>query len=147
MLLHSARRLYAGILDQVTPEQLVTIPEGFNNNILWNVGHAVVTQQLLTYGLTGNALNVSDDMVAAFKKGSSPKEWENTPDIESLKQLVTELPNKFEADYKAGIFTDFKDYTLSTTGDTLTNIDDAIAFNDFHEGVHLGSVLALKKLV
>lgn len=147
MLLSSIRRLYAGTLSQATPEQLVAIPEGFNNNILWNIGHAVVTQQLLTYGLTGNTLNVSDEFVAAFRKGSSPKEWESTPDVDTLKRLTTELPKKFAEDYDAGIFENFKEYTLSTTGDTLTNIDDAVAFNDFHEGIHLGSVLALRKLV
>ncbi|MGB5463369.1 MAG: DinB family protein, partial [Aureibaculum sp.] len=30
---------------------------------------------------------------------------------------------------------------------TLNNIQDAIEFNNFHEGIHLGYILALKKLV
>ena len=36
-----------------TPEQLALIPEGFHNNILWNIAHCVVTQQLLCYKLAG----------------------------------------------------------------------------------------------
>jgi len=36
----------------ITPfslEQLNKIPEGFNNNLIWNIAHCVVTQQLLCY--------------------------------------------------------------------------------------------------
>ena len=28
-----------------------------------------------------------------------------------------------------------------------TNVEDAIEFNNFHEGIHLGYVLALKRLI
>jgi hypothetical protein len=30
-----------------------TIPEGFNNNLIWNIGHIIVSQQLLVYKLSG----------------------------------------------------------------------------------------------
>ena len=29
-------------------EMLNQIPEGFNNNLVWNLGHVIVTQQLLS---------------------------------------------------------------------------------------------------
>jgi len=39
------RALYARFLKSFSLEQLNTVPEGFNNNIIWNVTHALVTQQ------------------------------------------------------------------------------------------------------
>ena len=39
------RVLYARFLKSFSLEQLNTVPKGFNNNIIWNVIHALVTQQ------------------------------------------------------------------------------------------------------
>jgi hypothetical protein len=30
-------------------EQLNTIPEGYNNNLIWNIAHIIVVQQMLVY--------------------------------------------------------------------------------------------------
>ena len=49
-------------------------------------------------------------------------------------------------DYKAGIFKDYNSYTVST-GSTLTTVEEAITFNNFHEGIHFGSILALRRAI
>ena len=146
MQLADIRKLYDGLSKDLTKEQLEHIPEGFANNILWNLGHVVVTQQMLSYGLAGQPLNVSKEMVTMFRKGSSPKMWETEPDVEAVKALLLELPEAFKKDYEAGKFTAFKEYQTAT-GPVLKTIDDGVAFNDFHEGLHLGTILALRKLV
>jgi len=38
--------------DNYTLEQLNKIPEGFSNNLIWNIGHIIVTQQVLIYKLS-----------------------------------------------------------------------------------------------
>lgn len=146
MQLAGIRKLYDRLSNDLTREQLEHIPEGFSNNILWNLGHVVVTQQMLCYGLSGHSLNVPDEMVAMFRKGSSPKLWKTQPDIEAIKALLLELPERFKEDYEAGQFETFKSYK-TVTGNVLETIEDGIAFNDFHEGLHLGTILALRKLV
>ena len=50
-------------LDEATPEQLALIPEGFHNNILWNLAHCVDTQQLLCYKLAGVQPYVSAELI------------------------------------------------------------------------------------
>jgi hypothetical protein len=55
--------------------------------------------------------------------------------------------NQTIKDYKSGVFKNFQEYTVSTTGNTLTNIDDALEFILFHEGMHLGIVMALLKAI
>ena len=51
-----------------------------------------------------------------------------------------------EEDYENGLFESYNSYTTSVNV-TLKNIDDALAFNLFHEGLHRGAILALQKLV
>ncbi len=51
-----------------------------------------------------------------------------------------------QKDYEAGLFKDFQPYTTSAKV-TLNNVQDAIRFNNFHEGLHLGSIFALRKML
>ena len=48
-----------------------------------------------------------------------------------------------KADFGSKIFSSFNEYTLATTGNTLTNVNQAIQFALFHEGLHAGYILAL----
>lgn len=141
------RQLLDGIMDALTLEQLNAIPEGFNNNVLWNIGHSIVTQQLLVYGLSGNALQVSQEMKDAYCKGSKPSGVASKEEVAQIKKLLFSTLTQLEADYASGLFTEFKTYTLSTTGGVLSNVEEAIEFNNYHEGLHIGYTVALMRLV
>ncbi len=145
-LLKQTRQLVLKLCAGVDDESMLRIPSGFNNNMLWNLGHLVVTQQLLCYKLSGNQMLIEDSLVDALRKASSPKEWSAAPDADTLRELAVSLPEKLEDDYKAGIFTQFDSYETSA-GVTLASIDDALAFNNFHEGIHVGSLLAIKRML
>ena len=54
------------------------------------------------------------------------------------------LLNKTKEDYSHKLFKNYNEYTVSTKS-TLTNVEEAIDFNNFHEGIHLGYILALKR--
>jgi hypothetical protein len=60
--------------------------------------------------------------------------------------LLTDTILWTQEDYDKGLFVNFTPYTTSAKV-TLSGINEAIAFNLYHEGLHYGSVLALKKLV
>ena len=64
-------------------------------------------------------------------------------EIEEVRSLMFSTLDHLEADYAKGIFKHYNHY-LTGIEYPLTNIDEAIYFNISHEGVHLGSVLALK---
>lgn len=146
MLISDIRQRFIKVVKELSDEELNYIPEGFNNNILWNAGHVILVQQRLVYSLSGLAIKVSDDFASHFKPGSSPKNWQNTPDRGLVQDFLTTLPEQFEADYKAGIFQTFTPYTTST-GFQLNSFEEAVIFNNFHEGLHFGTILALRKLL
>ena len=147
-LLAISRRGAAAIVEGLSPTALTTIPQGFNNHLLWQLGHLVVTQQILCYKLSGLPMAVDDDTLSLFMKGSKPREWGSAavPDVGHLVEQALGLVDKLRVDYDRGIFKSFQTYTTST-GYVLNNIDDALAFNNFHEGVHLGEMRALRRLV
>ena len=51
-----------------------------------------------------------------------------------------------EEDYQKGIFTTYTDY-LTGLNYPLRCVEDAIYFNNTHEGMHLGLVIAIKYLI
>lgn len=136
-----------GFIEAHSLEQLHKIPQGFNNNIFWNIAHSIATQQLLTYGLSGLTPEVSMNFIDLYKKGTKPEGDVTQQDVDELKALLFTSLEKLEEDYKAGIFKEFKEYTLSTTGGTLKKVEHGIEFNNFHEGLHLGCCIQLSRLV
>lgn len=140
------RKLLYGYLKNLSEDELFTIPAGFNNNIWWNIAHVVVTQQKLAYGLSGLPLYISNEWVKAYEKGTFPKGRPSDEEIEELTKLLFELPEKTEAEYAKGVFKNFKSY-MTTPKIELNSVEDAIAFNVFHEGLHLGSIIALARAV
>lgn len=145
-VLKKSRELVLNLIDGLTIEQLHKIPEGFNNNIAWNVAHLVVTQQLLHYKLSGLQCLVSDELIDNYRKGTKPSDNFTEEELEEVKELLLGLPDTLKEDFEAGIFTDYTSYKTST-GFVLDSFKTALAFNNMHEGMHLGVIMAMKKLV
>ena len=145
-ILKIGRNNMLNVVKDLTLDQLNVIPQGFNNNLMWNIGHVVVTQQLLCYKLSGLPLNIDDKMVTNFAKGSLPSPNFEREDYEQIKKELLRMPDVLISDYENGIFKDFNTYPTSF-GYDLNSIDDAILFNNVHEGMHLGYLMALKRAV
>ena len=128
-------------------EQMNLVPEGFNNNILWNFGHIIVVQQGLCYGLAGLPQNVDRDLVGLFKKGSKPETFITADTFETLKSLSVSLIDTFEKDIENGIFPTVYHPFMTLLGVEIDSLEKAITFNAYHEGVHYGYSMSLKKAV
>ncbi len=138
------RKILEGFLNQFTLEELNKVPEGFSNNIIWNIAHVIVTQQLLVYRNSDLPMFVSDNMVDKYKKGTKAEVEVSQAEIEEIKSLLFSSLEKLVEDYNNGLFKNYNEYTVSTKS-TLTNAEEALEFNNFHEGIHLGYILALKR--
>ncbi len=139
------RGFFKAYLEKYSLEELNKIPDGFNNNIIWNIVHSVVTEQLLVYKLSGLKPNISEDLINAYKKGTKPEKEVTQEELETIKDLLFSTIEQTETDYKNKVFKTYNDYTLSTTGNTLTNVSEAIEFALFHEGLHYGYIMALER--
>jgi hypothetical protein len=140
------RAILYKFLEQFSLEQLNTVPKGYRNSIYWNIMHVVVTQQLLVYGLSGLPMLLDSQVVEAFRKGTKTEEDASQKDVDYLKGLLISTIEQTQKDYAAGTFTNYTTYTVSTKS-TLTNVEEALEFNNFHEGIHLGYILAMKNTI
>ena len=138
------RKLLEIFIEKQTLEELNKVPEGFNNNIIWNIAHTIVTQQLLVYKLSGLPMLLSEDMVAAYRKGTKTERDLSQGEVNHVKGLLLSTIEKTKNDYNNKFFQSYTEYTVSTKS-TLSNVEEAIDFNNFHEGIHLGYILALRK--
>jgi hypothetical protein len=127
-------------------EQLNKIPEGFSNNLVWNLGHIIVAQQGLVYRLSGLPINVSAEMNEQYRNGSKPTGTTTQAEVDELKALLFSLIEKTKADYTAGKFITYNEYTTGT-GFHLGNINDAMEFNNYHEALHMGFMMNIRKFI
>ncbi len=134
------------ILEKKPYEELVKIPENFRNSIFWNIAHLLVTQQLLCYRLSGLEIRIEEDMVKKYGKGSIATENVKESDIQYVQDHLLLTMKETQKDYSNGLFKDFKAY-MTSTGIELKSIEDAISFSTYHDGIHLGIVLSLMKIV
>ena len=142
----TSRNMISKIMENHTLEQLNKIPEGFSNNLIWNIAHIVVTQQLLVYRLSGLPMMVSDEIIEKYKKGTKPVQDATQAEVDEVKSLLFTTIEKTKEDYANGIFTNYQEYPTST-GFVLTSAEGAMNFNNFHEGLHIGVLMSIRKLV
>ncbi len=144
--IQASRKLFLKLMDGLSIGQLNKVPEGFNNNIIWNFGHVIVSQQILCYKLAGLPFKIDETFISKYVKGTKPEAFINESELDYLKQQSLQLVNELIVDMEKGIFNNFTSYTTSFTV-TLNSIDDAVKFLTMHEGLHLGYSMALKRIV
>lgn len=143
----NARNMIIKITENISEEKFFEIPTGFKNNLYWNLGHVSATLALLTYRLSGVPVPLDEQFILAFGKGSSPSSWSDRskiPTIAELKQILKDLPSQVQNDLKENQFENFKPYQTSA-GIPLNNINESLQFVFFHDGLHIGYMMAQKK--
>jgi hypothetical protein len=142
----TSRTMVSKFLENYTLDQLNKIPEGFSNNLIWNIAHIIVTQQLLVYKLSGLPVMVSEEMIEKYKKGTNPKQEATQAEVDEIKTLLFKTIEKTKEDYNNEIFKNYLEYPTST-GFVLKSAEDAMTFNNFHEGLHIGIMMRIRKFI
>jgi hypothetical protein len=87
---------------------------------------------------------ISGELVELYKPGTKPTKNTSQDEIDELKELLTSLIEKTKTDFSERRFVTFSERTLRT-GFHLGSLADAIQFNNFHEGLHLGVMMGIRK--
>lgn len=145
-ILKQTRANTLNAIENLSIEELNKTPAGFNNNIAWNFNHNIVVMQLLCYKISDLPMSVSTEMVAKYSKGSKPESFISEEEMNFFKELAISSIAKLENDLAKGIFKEYTPYSTSYNV-KLNSINEAITFNNVHEGLHYGYILALKRAI
>jgi hypothetical protein len=133
-------------VEALTVDQLNKIPTGFNNNIIWNLAHMVAAQQNICYKRAGIDIVIDERFFAPYLSGTKPETFVDANEVEIIKGLLLSTVDQLETDLEAGKFANFTPWT-TRYGVDLNNIEDAISFVPYHEGIHTGYIWAMKRVI
>ena len=142
----ASRRSFLKMLENYSLAQLNYIPPGYNNNLFWNIAHCAATMQLLVYSLSDSQWRIPKEIVKEFKIGTKPERPYTQEDLDAVKAILVSSAEQCQRDYEEGYFGDYKGL-IGKVGFDLKTIEDAIEFNLYHEGMHMGYVLAMRRFV
>ncbi|SNR54067.1 DinB family protein [Flavobacterium sp. ov086] len=140
------REILLKVLDNHSLEQLNKIPEGFTNNLIWNIAHCVSSQQVLIYKLSGLPTMVSEEFIAKYRKGTKPEGDVSQAEVDEIRALLSSTLDQVQRDYANNIFVTYTEY-LTSMGFLLKDIEGALSFNNYHEGIHTGIIMSIRKFV
>lgn len=129
------------LIENVSSEDAEQIPMGFNNNIRWNLGHIYLDQYLWIQAVTKEKVDVPEEFHHWFGYGTSPANFDgNTPTYKELKTYLKQQPERIKKVYGALL-----DEEFSPTEMGMHTIEQVLIRTIFHEGMHLQTIIDIKK--
>jgi len=145
-ILKKTRKYILELINDLSIEELNEIPAGFNNNIIWNLGHMLASQQGVCYKRAGLNLVIEEKYFLDYKPETKPGHFIDAEQANEIKNLFLPAIDKLEEDYNNNVFANYPPWT-NRYGVEHKNIEDTINFLLFHEGLHLGYIMALKRIL
>ncbi|MBY0050156.1 DinB family protein [Brevibacillus agri] len=132
-----------------TPEAIVNhIPKGYRNNILWHFGHILFEQENSLFGLLNEQLVLPEHYATMFRYGTNPLEWSMLPpSIETLRSLLLEQPIRIHEAFGSKLLVRLPVPIKLGPYIVMETIGELLNFSLYHEGIHNGSIRALKKAI
>jgi hypothetical protein len=140
------RLMVLNAIKDLSAEQLNLVPPGFNNNIIWNLAHMISAQQGICYTRAGLPIITDDKFYTPYRPDTKPVDFVGEEDIATIKELFVSTIEQLETDLDKEIFGNYGSFT-TRYGAELDSIDTAVAFLPFHEGLHAGYIMSLKKFL
>lgn len=129
------------LVSDITEEGANIIPKGFNNNIRWNLGHVCLDQYLWIRTLTKEEIPIPLQFNEWFGFGTSPADFtQDTPLLPELIELLKEQPDLIIEQNQNRM-----DQEFSPTDMGMHTIEQVLVRTIFHEGLHFGAILALRR--
>ena len=145
-IIRNTRKYLFDFTADLTVEELNEIPKGFNNNIIWNLTHLISTQQSACYIRAGLKLAVEEKYFIGYKPDTKPDDYFDGAEVDKVKKMFLSTIHQLESDYANNLFANYIPWT-NRYGVPIANIDEALGFLPYHEGLHLGYVMALKRMI
>ncbi|MEN2766710.1 DinB family protein [Ornithinibacillus xuwenensis] len=128
------------MVEGVTDEEADVIPEGFHNNIRWNLGHIYLDQFLWIQAITKETTAIAS-LNKWFGFGTSPKDFtKDTPTLQALKEMLYDQPDEIREKYGERLEEEFEPTEMG-----MYTIEQVLARTIYHEGLHAAAIQFIKR--
>src|SRR5688500_325038 len=86
--IRKTRRFLINHIKELSIEKLNKIPHGFNNNILWNVGHLVAAVQSICYIKGSLTPSLAPHSFNKYMPGTKPDIFYDSNEEDEIKELL-----------------------------------------------------------
>lgn len=139
--LHRSRTL--ALIAELSENQADAVPQGFNNNIRWHLGHILTTQERFAFLFIEEPLSLPQELMNLFLNGTKPEDWQTAPlDLPSLVKLLKEQPSQIQQRLQGRL-----EEQITVPFKEFKRLDEVLLFGTCHEAMHAGYIMALKKAV
>ncbi|MBM7651976.1 DinB family protein [Neobacillus cucumis] len=134
---------------EINDEASLFIPEGFNNNIKWNIGHIYVVQEKFAYFFIKEKMIMPNNFLELFTTGTSPINWEKQelPTISELIQLLKNQIDRIEQVLEFRLKEVIEKPFTTSTGLTLSTVEELLSFCLYHEGMHFATIKSYQLII
>ncbi|MEK3719849.1 DinB family protein [Paenibacillus sp. FSL H8-0034] len=131
------------LVDKCPAEQRNVVPTGFNNSILWQIGHILTITEGLVFGFSGEAVQIPAEYRTFFGSGTKPADWTEEPPtweaiLEQLKQQPVRIREVFAGKLQASVKENFA---------KADHVEEILLTNLLHENNHAGMIQAMLKVL
>lgn len=145
--MRAVRAKIAAQLEGLSTGQLNAIPAGLNNNLVWQLGHLVVSTELLAYVRSQSIPHKEVPLADRYKIGTKPEGPVSAEEIDWLKERFFTSINQLEADFLAGKLVGAQPFSTHTFGITANTIEEVFHMCLWHDTLHWGNITVMRKLV
>ena len=150
--IHKLKNFRLFLLDQIknlNEVQLNKVPPGFNNNIIWNLGHMICVQQNMSYVRARRPVIVDDKYFTPYLPHTRPESFVQEADIKMLSELFISTIDALQNDLDKNMFDHYTPSALipEIYGFDVKNIDSALEYLLHHDGYHAGYINSLMRFI
>ncbi|MCF6410015.1 DinB family protein [Pseudalkalibacillus salsuginis] len=147
--LQFARENTISQIAEVNDETSHIIPEGFSNNIKWNLGHIYVVHEMFAFRSHEEKMMIPDHFTEWFSRGTKPGDWgEGVPPIDEFARMLESQVNRIEQLLEPHLNETVGNlFTTSTGSLTLSTVEEFLSFCFYHEGVHIQAIKSIKRMI
>lgn len=146
--METVRDITLNTLGKIKEERADIIPQGFNNNIRWNLGHIAFVQEKIVFGISGGTPELPAEYKDLFSAGTSPADWgEHVPSLSEIRAVLQDQTNRIKAFIPEHYHEDLKEPFTNSAGITFNTVGETFLFSFFHEAMHLETIKQIHKAI
>ncbi|TYP72028.1 DinB family protein [Paenibacillus methanolicus] len=131
---------------EMSEEEARTVPRGFNNNILWNLGHILLVHEKFSFALANEKMELPKHFAEVFAPGTKPEHWgTQVPSLAEILLLLSMQIERTGQTLEHRLEEKLEEPFVTSAGLELLAVKECLSFCIYHEGMHFAAIKAIKQ--